>query len=259
MGVAAIVEDVGVGRIELDGLVVVLDRAEALARFGIDEPAVFVGAGIVRLELDGSVVVVGRTKGVAVQSVGVATGVEGIGILRVQPDGLVEVLDRRVELVLVEEGKAAIVVDPRELFTALASRRDDGAASLDGLVVGGLVVMAPFLELLVALRLRRRAHGGEERQDRNCLQHVTLPYPACRARVCPMDRFRQGRAAGLFGLRHNSRGGGGARSNWLRRLPPGQRVGPTGACRCLPEIALFLSHLSAIVVPAANCGGGRDG
>ena len=150
-----------------------------MALIGKDHAAAFEGDGIVRLELGGPVIVGDRVVGVVVEPVGIAAAAEGLGIVRVEPDGLVEILDRGAELVLVEEGKAAIVVDTGELFAALASRADDGAASLDGLIVRGAFVMAPFLELLVALRPRGHTHHCQERQDQDCPQHVNLFYRPC--------------------------------------------------------------------------------
>jgi len=258
--VAAIVEGVGVGRVELDGLVVLLDRVEVLALLGKDEAAAFEGAGIVRLELGGLVVVGDGVVGVVAEPVGIAAAAEGVGKVRVQSDGLVEILDRAAELLLVEPGKAAIVEHPRECFAALASRRDDGAASLDGLVVRGVVVMAPFLELFVALRLRRRAHGGQERQDRNCLQHVTLPYPACRGEGPSNGPLPSRTGYGLIRFASQfSRRRRRAFEFDCDASRPDKKSGRPGACRCLPAIAFVLSHVSVIVISAANCGGGSDG
>ena len=71
-----------------------------------------------------------------------------------------------------------------------------------------------------------------------------------------MARSRQGRAAGLSGLRHNSPAGDGARSN-LIATPPARTK--SRADLALPAIAFVLSHVSVIVVSAANCGGENDG
>src|ERR1039457_2062397 len=71
--------------------------------------AIVEGTGVVRIELDGLVVVVDGAVVLAFVEVGVAAIGEGQGVVRIELDGLVEILDGAVVLAFVGVGAAAIV------------------------------------------------------------------------------------------------------------------------------------------------------
>jgi hypothetical protein len=98
VGIAPVVERLGVIGVEPDGLVVVPNGAVGLALVIVGIAPVVERLGVIGVEPDGLVEVLNGTVGLALTIVGSAPVEEGLGEIRVEPDGLVEVLNGAVGL-----------------------------------------------------------------------------------------------------------------------------------------------------------------
>src|SRR5262245_49677787 len=115
-------------RLELDGLIVVLDGAIVLALVVVGDAAIGVGGGRLGVELD----------------------------------RLAVVLDGAVVFALQPVGDTAAAVGFGELFASVASGLDHGGAAVDALTDGHLLLALAPLTLLRGLGV---SGGGEQRRD----------------------------------------------------------------------------------------------
>src|ERR1017187_7943133 len=92
-GVTAVLIGDGVVRLELDGFVVVLDRAFVLAEVPVRAAPVVVGVFFIGVKLDGFVVVPDGAFVLAEVQVRVAPVDVGDFVIRLELDGLIQVLD----------------------------------------------------------------------------------------------------------------------------------------------------------------------
>ena len=194
---AAIEEGDGEFRVELDGLVVVLDGAVVLAFGAVGEAAIDEDDRTFRVERDGLIVVLDGAIVLAFIAVGSAAIVEDVGVAGVELDGLVEVLDGAVVLAFIAVGGAAIVEGDDEVVLRYLARLDHGGAAADPKVERNTVRLgghAPRQGLRL-LRIRRIETGrcGERdgTRDRSCRDCHSSPVrgPAI-VQLCASGRFR---------------------------------------------------------------------
>src|SRR5262249_34513160 len=162
---APVVEGGSKIRLELDGLVVVVDRVIVVALAELGVAAVEVSFSR-RLELDRLVVIRDGTVVFAFLVVGHAAVVVGAGEFGVELDRLVIVRNGAVIVAFEAVADAAIVESLRELVALVARRPDDSRTTVDALIDRDRVLALPPAPLLRRLCERRGAGKQDTGQDR---------------------------------------------------------------------------------------------
>ena len=132
IGAAAIVEQIGIVRHQLDGPVVIVERPGVILPGSVGPAAVVIDLGVIGLELDGLIVVVDGEIVVLGLGEGEAAGAIDGRVARVELERPVEVGDGVLVLAVVLAGDAAVEIGERGVGLRFLAAGDDLAATGDG-------------------------------------------------------------------------------------------------------------------------------